>query len=293
MRDGAEGGQGGAWRGRGEDHTLPHLGAEDVEPRVPVDIGDLDVRDRRRAHHVHRQGSPREAQRRFTGGWPRFRRGQPLRSPARVERQDLLHVRWQLHVLVGDPRRADRRKSSVPDEHHPHELVAPGAARQDVGRRKLVTRGADSAGLRFDITGLCGCTPNWFTGGGVDPPQRQWPADRQHDSGGERGHRQPAGGAPSGAARRPPDDVHRAMLLSRPRDSQHQSGAANALYTEPHTILPCGVRPPLCVASGFSRKISAGCAVSNGTAAHVTKATATAARPILRRCGRLMPIARC
>ena len=180
-----------------EDEPLAHVGAEHVELPVAVEVDEPHVRHRRSAGHSGDGHRPaRERQRRPGGLRPGVRRGQTLRRVAHVERQHLLHVVRQLHVAIDDAGRAEGRRASFTDEHHPDELVAPVVARQDVGRGIRVAGPADRARLAL---GVCG--------------------------------------------------------------------------------------PHCCVA---------GCAMTSATAAQTTRASDTAARPILRRCGRqTMPIGGC
>ena len=140
-----------------EDEPLAHVGAEDVELAVAVQIDEAHVRHRRRAGHSgdgHR--AARERQRRRAGLWPGLRRRETLGRVAHVERQHLLHVGRQLHAAIDDTRRAEGRRASFTDEHHADELVAPVAARQDVGRGIRVAGTADRARLALGVCGLSG-----------------------------------------------------------------------------------------------------------------------------------------
>ena len=129
-----------------EDESLAHVGAEDVELTVAIQVDEADVRHRRSAGHSGDGHRPaRERQRRSGGLRPGVRRGETLRRVTHVEGQHLLHVLRQRHIAIDDAGRAEGRRASFTDEHHADELVAPAVARQDVGRGIRVAGTADRA----------------------------------------------------------------------------------------------------------------------------------------------------
>ena len=115
----------------------------------------LHVRHGRRARHVrHRQRAPRER----SGDSAGLRATLPARAAARARGSGRTAApapcpagSWTLRLTIpGGPIGGSR---SFADEHHPHELVAPGVARQDVGRWKRVAAAADRARLALAVDG--------------------------------------------------------------------------------------------------------------------------------------------
>ena len=80
---------------------------------------------------------------------PRRGHGQVLRRVRQVVAQHALHVGRQHHHASGDAARAARLRLVVADECHPRDLVAPGEAGEDVGRRKRVAACRTPTGPRL------------------------------------------------------------------------------------------------------------------------------------------------
>ena len=133
----------------GEDDALPHVGAEQIEALVAVEVHQAHVRHRRRGRHVrHGHGLARELKRRLAGRRPAFRQRQALGRAAREVRQHRGQV-WRQVDAAERAGRPDRRQPVLANEIHADEFVAPGAARQDVGRRQRVAHAAGRARMRF------------------------------------------------------------------------------------------------------------------------------------------------
>ena len=158
---------------RGEDDALTHVGPEQVQPPVAVDVFNRQARHRWRRRHVcHRQRAPLEAYRGVAGRGPGFWRRQSLGSLRLVEGKNRRHVRRELDRwidLVGWP---DGRQTALADEVHAHELVTPAIAREDVRRRKRVTAAAGDASELVVGHGRHILTRRWPVLPDVSEPQK-------------------------------------------------------------------------------------------------------------------------
>ena len=133
---------------RPPDHhdAVPHVGRDQLEPRVAVVVEQPHVRDRGRGRRLFlRHGAAAAELQGAVRRRPRPRSVQPLGCGRGVVIGDGLPLGRQRHRRPRVHRPARRFGLALRDQVHPRDLVEPHAAWQHVRGRQLVTRGAQCA----------------------------------------------------------------------------------------------------------------------------------------------------